>query len=75
MGYRLSELGNDVLNGPVTIGQLIPVAFHCRDKKSIILEEFLKAGVKVFYGKVKGLMKEVRLVYDAIRKFKWGSVN
>jgi hypothetical protein len=58
VGYRLVELGDDVLNGPVTIGQLIPVVFNCRDKSIIILKEFLKAGVNVFLGKAKGLVEE-----------------
>ena len=75
MGYRLVELGDDVLNGPVTIGQLIPVVFHCRGKLIIILKKFLKAGVNVFLGKVKGLLEEVRLVYDAVREFKRGNVS
>ena len=52
-------MSDDILNGPVTIGQFVPVAFHCRGKLVIILKEFLKAGVDVFCGKVKGLVKEV----------------
>ena len=51
MGYRLVELGDDILNGPVTIGQLFPVVFHCRGKMIIILKKFFKAGVNVFLGK------------------------
>jgi hypothetical protein len=68
-------LGHDVLNGTVTVGQLVPVVFHCPDKESIILKEFLKAGVQVFLGKVKGLVEEVRLIDDAVPEFKGGNVN
>jgi hypothetical protein len=58
-----------------TLGQLVPVVFNCRVKESIILKEFLKAGVTVFLGKVKGLVEEVRLVDNTVREFKGGSVN